>query len=61
MLMFGRIICNAIHYVRKIDFHAATKASENPEAFASAHVLKGESPESARQWEVYSLSQGCPS
>ena len=34
--MFGRIICNAIHYVRKIDFHAATKASEKPEAFASA-------------------------
>ena len=26
-----------------------------------AHVLKGESPESARQWEGYSLSQGCPS
>ena len=24
-----------------------------------AHVLKGESPQSVRQWEGYSLSQGC--
>ena len=26
-----------------------------------AHVLTGESPQSARQWEGYSRSQGCPS
>jgi len=25
-----------------------------------AHVLTGESPQSARQWEGYSWSQGCP-
>ena len=25
-----------------------------------AHVLTGESPQSARQWEGYSRSQGCP-
>ena len=26
-----------------------------------AHVLTGESPQSARQWEGYSQNQGCPS
>ena len=49
--------------------YKASKARRNSEAWISvgffwcarwAHVLTGESPQSARQWEGYSRSQGCP-
>ena len=59
-----KIFCKSKVSVRKI--YSGTKDSHDVMSWESfwcarwAHVLTGESPQSARQWEGYSRSQGCP-